>query len=280
MRFSAYVVLFFAFVIAGPRTWGEEPPAEIVGTWIAFHDEDPDAEAPVETLIFYPDGTLKIKGKPHPGLSFRVVEGQVEFLLHMDNEQKVITSREFLLEADVLKLKNSEKGFVHYRRSKDPLPPLPGASAAPEPYAFGPISFQKPGNWEAVEQTGAMGSQVMIHKQDSSAQLMVTYLIQDGIEDLAMETIARETALSLADRLGLPKENVKVAEGPFYDLDGPYISILNEVQGNKIEIKVKAILLEPGRLVAINTMCIAGSPDQATLETIFPTLQINGKPLH
>ena len=279
MRFSAHIFLLFTFVILGSRTWAEEPTAGLVGTWVAFQDDDASAESPDETLFFYPDGTLRIKGKPHPGLSYRIVEDQVQFLLNQDTGPKVIATRVFMLEADLLKLKNTEKGYMHYRRSKEGLPPLPSSSPALAAYEFGPLSLEKPGNWEAVEKAGALGSQVMIHNKNGSAQLMVTHLIKDGVEALNMENVARETALSVAKRLGIPEDTVEIVAGPFYNLEGSYIRIANEVEGTQIEIKVKAILLEPGKLLSLNTLSIAGSPDEVILETIFPTLKINGKPL-
>ena len=276
MRIPWAVALILLLPSAGAVA-GEQP---ISGVWTVIRDDDSPEEDKDETMYLYPDGSLRIEGKPFTGVSYRLNGDQFEMILDLGEGPKVVGSRAYLLEGDTLKLKNEKVGYVHYARLERRLPPLGGSSAEPVPYRYGPIEMQKPGDWETAEKSGAMGSQAMLYSQDGTAMLMVTYLLEDMTGGVDLGVIAREIALSLAREMGVEDSAVEtVSDGTFHGMAGSHTRFTTEEGGHLFKVAVKTISLDQGQILGLASTMLADSPAEALIDAMLATLKVNGKAL-
>ncbi|CAM2010665.1 hypothetical protein [Acanthopleuribacter pedis] len=126
-------LLILLFSVLAPLVAQENAPDEapLYGNWDLVKDDDRPPGTPVEQerLSIYPDGTLIISGIP-VSLTYAVLENRFVVTATAGGETQTMMDREFTVDETWFRMKNNKQGYVHYRRSSDPLKPLVDTSVA------------------------------------------------------------------------------------------------------------------------------------------------------
>ena len=249
-------------------------PEGITGGWDLYRDDDTPGQAvDKESLLIYPDGRLEVISlKRSFDIHWTTEEDRFVFIFKK-NSQNDRVSRPFVLEGDILKMKNEKVGYVWYRRSDMKLPEI-GTAGAWRDITLGDFKMKAPGDWEVIKPTDDTQRIVMQKTSGKDQGFAMFVLLRAGTWESAGEKV-KDLIAGFAESVGLAPTVLRHRKEPFFGFGGGYLMFEHKPPGEHLKYAIKSFSLDDGRLMIVAAMHKMGFPPK-DMEEIIDSVRVSG----
>ncbi len=249
------------------------------GHWDLAKDDDNPPDTPVdkERLTFYPDGTLTVSSLPVE-LTYTVQDGRLLVTAVVGGEAQVFMDRPYEIDEKSLRLKNDEKGFVHYLRSNDPLKPRVDTSTA-RTFADDKLKIDVPAGWQNFQDSAEGRDQYAF--TSSGGQSMLQFVMTPAAAEMDPFSVTQAMAAEMQAKL--PKENGPeintIEDKGFYGLKGKAVQFKKVFPEGTILMTFHTARSDDLLVFMFAQEMISGESGESPIKTMLSSTEIKGRKL-